>query len=162
MTESLLITGYTTRRHLLLDLDDTSLDKAVKIVKMIMEEWREVGDCLILLSSDKISKLELRYSWNGAPYMKREGSNYHLVFDGMIGWNKATRICETLAGLRILEKDYEKIRTFRGDMTLRISSAHLLSGIKPPPVPVVAIKNKGYDGSGGGIAEYLKLRETVS
>lgn len=141
-------------------MDNTDLPKVVSIVKMIMAEWREVGDCLILCSSDKKKRIALRYSWDNTPFHKRYSSSYHLVFDGMIGWNKAAHICETLAGLRIVQKNYEKVRTFRGDMTLRISSAHLLSGIKPAPVPVVAIKNKGYDGSGGGIADYLKLRET--
>jgi hypothetical protein len=125
---------------------------------MVMDEWPEVGDCLILLSSEKKIALNLRYSWNGAPYHKQVGSSYHLVFDGLIGWNKAAHICETLAGLRILEKDYEKIRTFRGDMTLRISPVRLLTGLKPAPVCVCGIKNKGYDGSGRGISDYLNTR----
>lgn len=157
-TEDMIITGYTTRRHLLLDLDNTKLPKAVSIVNMVMDEWPEVGDCLILNSSNVRDTLNVRYSWNGAPYHKREGSNYHLVFDGLIGWNKAAHICETLAGLRILEKDYEKIRTFRGDMTLRISPAMLSTGLKPAPVCVCAIKNKRYGGSGSGIFDYLNTR----
>ena len=160
MSENLIIAGHTTRRHLLLDLDDTTLSKAVRIVKLIMERWAEVGDCLILQSSEKCDTVKLAYSWNNAPYMKRVGSSYHLVFDGLIGWNKCCHICETLAGLHILEKDYAKIRTFRGDMTLRISPALLSTGLKPAPVAVCGIKNRGYDGSGGGVAEYLRLRGT--
>jgi hypothetical protein len=160
-TEDLIITGYTTRDHLLLDLDDTTLSKVSRVVKLIMERWPETGDCLVLLSSEKPMSTRIKYSWNNTPYMERKGSSYHLVFDGRIGWNKAAHICETLAGLKILQKDYEKIRSFRGDMTLRVSGALLSTGYKAPPYCVVGIKNKGYDGSGDGIEDYLRLRGTL-
>jgi hypothetical protein len=156
-TDDLIITGYTTRDHLLLDLDDTALSKVARVVGLIMGRWPEVGHCLVLLSSDKPWRIGLKYSWNNSPYMKREGPNYHLVFSGRIGWNKACRICETLAGLRVLQKDYEKIRTFRGDMTLRVSSALLSTGYKAPPTAVCGIKNPRYGGSGDGIKDYMAI-----
>jgi len=156
-TKDLLITGYTTRDHLLLDLDDTTLGKATHVIQLIMNRWPEVGDCLILISSSKPQRIELRYSWNNSPYMKREGDHFHLVFDGRIGWNKCCHICETLAGLKILEKDYEKIRTFRGDMTLRVSGATLLSGHKAAPYCLVGIRNKRFSGPGVDLSPFLRL-----
>jgi len=153
-----LITGYTTRRHLLLDLDNTTLSKALRVVKLIMSDWPEVGSCLILQSSEKALKTSTRHSWNGWPWIKTEASNYHLVFNNHIGLNKCCRIAETLAVLRILQKDYEKIRTFRGDMTLRVSEVETIGGVKPAPVAVCAVLGeKGY-GDGEGIREYLNLR----
>lgn len=156
-----MIIGYTTRRHLLLDLDDTSLEKARRLAYLIMGEWPEVGDCLILRSSEAPLKVRLRYSWNNWPWISVTRHSFHLVFDNIIGYNKACRICETLAGLNTLERDYLRIRTFRGDMTLRVSETNLSTGVKPPPEPVEYLFNTIHKGSDGMIEDYLAFRDAA-
>ena len=150
-----LIIGYTTRRHLLLDLDNCSRDKACRLAVKIMDAWPEVGECLVVLSSPAPLTVELRYSWNNWPWIKTTRSNYHLVFDNQVGYNKCCRICECLAGLGVLNRDYVKLREFRGDMTLRVSSAPLSTGLKPRPQPVIWLTNRFTDHSDGYIQQYL-------
>ncbi len=152
-----LIIGYTTRRHLLLDLDKTSLTKTAALARLIMREYPEVGDCLILRSSEGDGAISLKYDNYQRPYHRVNGDSFHLVFDGLIGYNKACRIIEALAGVHVLNRDYVKIREFRGDMTLRISSTSLYSGLKPAPVCVTGIKNKAFKGVGEGIEAYLRV-----
>ena len=156
------IIGYTTRTHLLLDLDDTSLEKAQRLAGLIIREWPEVGDCLIVESSRKRLNVRVRYSWNNHPWMSRESPNYHLIFDNRVGYNKCCRICETLAELGVLNRDYAKIRTFRGDMTLRVSHQNLSTGaVKPPPFPVMLIHNMSAKWSDGMIDDYLAFRDAA-
>jgi hypothetical protein len=159
--DRLLIIGYTTRRHLLLDLDDTSLEKARRLADLIIDEWPEVGDCLILQSSVALLSVRLRYSWNNWPWISVTRPGFHLVFDNCIGYNKACRICETLAGLNVLERDYLRIRTFRGDMTLRVSEAALSTGAKPAPEPVEYLINTAQKWRDRKIDEYLAFRDAA-
>ncbi|MCJ7621742.1 MAG: hypothetical protein MUP64_16180 [Anaerolineae bacterium] len=156
------IIGYTTRTHLLLDLDDTSIEKARRLADLIIHQWPELGDCLILQSSLKPLNVGLKYSWNNHPWMSRESPNYHLVFNNRVGYNKCCKICEVLAWLGVLNKDYTKIRTFRGDMTLRVSHQNLSTGaVKPPPEPVELVLNLASKWSDGMINEYLAFRYAV-
>ncbi|MCJ7573953.1 hypothetical protein MUO93_06785 [Candidatus Bathyarchaeota archaeon] len=156
------IIGYTTRTHLLLDLDDTSLEKARRLAYMIMEEWPKVGDCLVVESSRKRLVVRVRYSWNNHPWMSRESPNYHLIFDNIVGYNTCCRICETLAELGVLNRDYVKIRTFRGDMTLRVSHQNLSTGaVKPPPEPVEYLFNTAQKWRDQKIDDYLALRRAA-
>ena len=150
-----LIIGYTTRRHLLLDLDRTTLTKVPMLTRMIRAQWPEVGDALIMRSSEGSGRIDLKYDNYHRPYHKLDGDSYHLIFDNTIGYNKCCRIIEALAGVHILNRDYVKLRTFRGDMTLRVSPQVLASGVKPAPVAIVGIKNEQSRGSGDGIAQYL-------
>jgi len=117
----LFVIGYTTRRHLLIDLDDTTKEKAMRITKMIQKEWPEVGSCLLMLSSTGKDRELIKYSNYQRPFHKRDRQNIHLVFDNLIGYNKCCKICQVLAELRIVNKAYTDIRKFRGDMTLRVS-----------------------------------------
>ena len=150
--------GYTTRRHLLLDLDKTTLTKAAALVRLIIRDYPEVGDCLILRSSEGDGRISTKHDNYQRPYHKLDGDSFHLVFSGDIGYNKCCRIIEALAGCYILNKDYVKLREFRGDMTLRISPQHLSTGkIKPAPVCVAGVLNKKYRGDGEGIADYLRV-----
>lgn len=48
MSNGKLICGYTTKEHLLVDLDNCSLRKALCIAKMIMKDYPDVGDCLVV------------------------------------------------------------------------------------------------------------------
>ena len=156
------IIGYTTRTHLLLDLDDTSLEKAGRLADLIIREWPEVGDCLVVASSTVKLNVRVRYSWNNHPWMSRESPNYHLIFNNRVGYNKCCKICETLAELGVLNKDYAKIRTFRGDMTLRVSHQNLSTGaVKPPPEPVELVFNMSSKMRDGKINEYLAFRDAA-
>lgn len=84
-----------------------------------MLDYSKVGDCLIV-KTDK---------------------GFHLIFDNSIGYNLATTIIKTLALKGVLNKDYEKIRGFRGDMTLRTSPAILTNKVKPCPTIVCYLDN---------------------
>jgi hypothetical protein len=139
-------------------LDKTTLTKAARIARLIMDQYPEVGDVLILRSSEGSGRIDLKYDNFKRPYHRFEGDGYHLVFSGKIGYNKACRIIEALAGVHVLNKDYVKIREFRGDMTLRISPQVLSTGIKPAPVCICALKNAKYRGDGEGINAYLDTR----
>ena len=137
-----LILGYTTRRHLLLDLDNSTVTKTVSLVRQIMREWPKVGDCLILRSSVGRSLLYIRYSRMGRPLLIYKRDNFHMVFDNGIGYNLCCRICRVLAEIGILNRDYVRIREFRGDMTLRVGPANLIKGFKPIPSYVCYVVNK--------------------
>ena len=128
-----LILGYTTRRHLLLDLDDTTLIKATRLIDMIFKEWPEVGDVLVLISSKGNDRIDLIYDKFNWPFFKRFRYNYHLVFDNLIGYNKACKICETLAEISLIDKGYSRIRKFRGDLTLRLTPKIMRSGVQGHP-----------------------------
>ena len=150
----LLIVGYTCRDHLLLDLDDSSLPKVTGLVRKVMENYPEVGDALILLSSPHDLDIKVHY-YGGLPRFSVTRESYHVVFSGRIGYNKCCTICAALASVNILERSYIRCRQFRGDMTLRVSPSHLSTGTKPAPVAVCSIRNQWYDGSGDGIEDYL-------
>lgn len=152
-----IVMGYTTRKHLLLDLDNTVLSKVVLLVSLIQEYKKKVGDCLIVLSSMGSHRQRIRYSRLGRPLVVRELNNYHLVFDATIGYNSCCHIISTLAGLYILNRDYLKIRTFRGDMTLRVSPCIQLNRSKPVPQPVYYCQSKHPYERGGNIDKYLSM-----
>jgi len=152
-----LIVGYTTRDHLLLDLDDSSLPKVKGLVDKVMESYPEVGDALILLSSPHELDIKVNY-YDALPRFSVTRESYHVVFSGRIGYNKCCKICASLASVNILERSYIRCRNFRGDMTLRVSPSELSTGVKPAPVAVCAIHNKQYEGNGDGIEEYLDFR----
>lgn len=154
-----LILGYTTRRHLILDLDNTGLDYAVRMVRLIMNEWPRVGDCLVLESTTQPDQVRLAYNKWGRVLVIHDRPNYHLVFDNLIGYNAAARICRVLAGLGVLEEDYDKIREFRGDMTLRVSPAYLWEQTKPAPREAAYIYNVYLTRPGNYIREYRKFKK---
>ena len=151
--------GYTTRRHLILDLDNSGLPHVMGLVSQIMEAWPKVGDCLILQTSKDQDQVRLAYNKWGRPLVIHDRPNHHLVFDNLIGYNTAAKICRCLAGLGVLEADYEKIREFRGDMTLRVSISIKYAGISPVPVEVAYCLNTMANCSDGYIGEYRKFRK---
>lgn len=151
------ILGYTTRRHLLLDLDNTTLYKAKRLTEKIQRQWQKVGDALILESSQGDNTQRLLYTRVGRVLTMRSLHNYHLVFDNSIGYNLSCKICETLAALNVLNRDYVKIRKFRGDMTLRVSPAILFEKVKPCPYLVAYIENPYTDRHDGFLDQYLNV-----
>ena len=96
------IVGYTTKEHLILDLDKThSLYATERLVRIIQQEFFDVGDCLISQSS-----------YDG----------FHCIFDNKMSWKRILHIASTLQGLQIVNRNFVKVRRFREDLTLRISS----------------------------------------
>ena len=152
-----LVIGYTTRKHLLLDLDDTTYIKATRVIDMLFKEFPEIGDCLIVISSVGKDEIKTKYDNFQRLYHKRDRLNIHLIFDNLIGYNKASRICEILAGLFIINKGYSDIRRFRGDLTLRISPK--VNRYKTLPYPrILAVKiNKFKKRKDGYIRDYISL-----
>jgi len=96
------IVGYTTREHLILDLDKThNLFATEKLIRMIQAEYRDVGDCLISESSN---------------------DGFHCIFDDRLSWSRIMQISRTLTGLGVVNRNFTKVRSFREDLTLRITS----------------------------------------
>jgi hypothetical protein len=85
---------------------------------MIQREWPEVGDCLIVRCA---------------------ADSHHLVFSNRLSWSKISKILSVLCGLKILERDYMKIRKFRKDLTLRISPKITPEKNRGTPMPVAYI-----------------------
>jgi len=151
------IIGYTTRLHLLIDLDNTTLTKAIKLCTLIIEQYPKIGSALICLSSEKPYRQWLRYTSTARPLIVRSLPSYHIIFDNVVGYNLCCRILETLAGLDILNEDYAKIRDFRGDMTLRISPAICTDEVKLMPIPKAYIRNHRCRKHDGMTIQYLKM-----
>lgn len=117
------ICGYTTKEHLILDLDKThSLWATEKLVHMIQSEYPDVGDCLISQSS-----------YDG----------YHCIFDNKISWQRIMHISQTLTSLDIVNRNFTKVRSFREDLTLRISSIDRGMEKSEAPKPVKYIVTYG-------------------
>ncbi len=155
------VLGYTTRRHLILDLDNTTIDGALWVAHKIMFEWPKVGDCAILRSSVKPDQIRLIHNKWGRPLLYHDRNNYHLVFDNGIGYNSCVRICEVLAGLGILNPDYVKIRQFRGDMTLRVGVLITYNEIKYSPVFRWKASNFLTKRKDGYIDHYLEFKKSA-
>jgi hypothetical protein len=156
-----IIVGYTTREHLLLDLDDTTKFKAVGLIRQIMRAWPEVGDALLLYSSTCTCK---RWMYNPS-YMHlkltRRRENYHVVFNNNIGYEKCVQIILTLVALDALDRQFAEIRQFRGDMTLRVNWKPLSTGSTPPPQLVTYIYNRHTRSNDRMIQQYLSFRQLV-
>jgi len=151
----MLIVGYTTREHLLLDLDETSASRACKLADLIMESWPDVGDCLVVESSTPSQRDYLRYDSQGRPWLRWVYQNFHLVFDAPVGYDRCVAIIDTLVDLDILAPEYKQIRLFRGDMTLRTSAKWLHHRTIPPPKPILSISNNKRHVEYGNIEKYL-------
>jgi hypothetical protein len=151
-----IIVGYTTNRHLLLDLDHTSLDKAEYITQQIMRRWPDVGDAIILETSHECKK-DYMVMRDGLTkiWVKWDRRSYHVVFGGEMNFYEMHPIYETLVVLNIVELEYLEMRDKRGDMTLRVSSRILMDGTQLPPAYIEYINNRWYHGLNTGIVDYL-------
>lgn len=150
-----LIIGYTTRSHLLLDLDSTTEIQAEIIIRLIMQSYPKIGDCLLIESSTPQTIMHKRKQNNQSVLGEHKRNNYHLVFDNRIGYNLCCKIITHLAHIDILNKDYAKIRQFRGDLTLRVSPSVMSTYIKPIPKPIKLIPNNYTNKHDGMIKKYL-------
>lgn len=151
-----LIVGYTTHKHLMLDLDHVvSLNKAIRLIKMIQSNYSYVGDCLLCRSSEE---------------------KYHAIFDSSLHWCQVLHVTETLAGLGVLNRYYMIVRHFRKDLTLRVSSVDRGYKKSAAPLPVAFIPVYGNPSHGcvfscniaaersddefSGIRDYLNVLST--
>jgi hypothetical protein len=131
-----LIAGYSTREHLILDLDGSkSTSKAIKLVRLIQREFSDVGSCLICESSK---------------------GKHHAIFNARLSWSRILEICRTLWGLELLDRNFIKVRSFREDLTLRVSAVARSLGDHGPPVPVAFIRANGPHTGFRGIDSYLR------
>ena len=153
--ENKLIIGYTTRQHLILDLDHTSLHAVLGLVDMLQKEYPETGDALIVLSSNQEKDYGTRIDRHGIPRHNFRKRCYHVITDNIIGYRRCVEIIFTLVDLGILEPAYKRIRMFRGDMTVRVSPMILSTGIKMAPIDIVRLKNFYTTVSDGKIRDYL-------
>lgn len=151
--------GYTTREHLLLDLDNTSYIKVRYLIDLIMQDYPYVGDCIILLSSQPEYLEKWNYPFLEQPKHITKRHNYHAVFNNIIEYEKACHIIEILAELDAVNHDYVNIRTMRQDMTLRTSKIVNVEHVKPRPVFIEYIQNPYCKTDGQGIFLYNKLRK---
>jgi len=131
--ESMVVMGYTTQRHLLVDLDNAGMDEAMYIAKEIRRTWPMVGGALVVESS---------------PH------HYHLVYDNYIDWSNIEDIIESLADIGVVEQNYAWIRTFRRDLTLRVSDKKGVDYYRPAPTPVAEVETGGFR---AGVPDYLNL-----
>lgn len=152
-----LIIGYTTRKHLLLDIDNISQNKAYYLAKYVQKTYPKTGDCLIVRTRKGKAEVRLIHLPNRATRQKYLRDNHHLIFDNSIGYNSSCKIIEVLADMNILGRDYVKIRKFRGDMTLRVSPSYLLSEYKPIPKPLYYITSHYTKRHDGFIYNYLHI-----
>lgn len=155
----MLIIGYTTRSHLLLDLDETSLPDVTALAKMIMQSYPDVGDCLICESSTPSKTSYLKYDDKGIPHERLVYQNYHLVFDAPINYERCVHVVDALVALDVLNPEYRDIRMFRGDMTLRISKKTLSHRTIPNPKPIAYLENHAHAVTYGNIKKYEKALE---
>jgi hypothetical protein len=151
------ILGHTTRSYLLLDLDGTTLHNVLGLIREIMATWRNVGDALIMYSSKCTGDAVAVWHPNSNRFSRHGRQNFHVIFSNAIGYARAVKIILTLFEFGVLNEDYVDIRTFRGDMTLRVSSKVLQERTMPKPRPVAYVENRSIARTGRGITAYQTL-----
>lgn len=151
------IIGYTTRKHLCIDLDNTSFYKVAKLVYMIMQNFSCVGCCLIMESSTCQYSQKLFYHPLKPIETTTKRANYHIIFDNKIPYETSCKIIETLAVLGVINKEYVRIRQFRNDMTIRTTKAEYTTGTKPAPKISMLLPNIHTKKMGNGIESFLKF-----
>jgi len=156
-----LIVGYTTTEHLLLDLDDTSIDDVIGLVRLLVQSYPEIGSCLIIQSSTRKTDSSMRINRHGIPTQKFKGNSYHIVANNKITYARAVQIFSTLVELNILDTAHKRIRGFRGDMTLRVSPMVCTNQIKPIPIDVAYVMNLKHDNGDNMIDVYRRFRRSV-
>lgn len=152
------VVGYTTRNHLIIDLDNTSHYKVRCLVKLLMQQYPEIGDCLILRSSQNTYKEKWNYPVLQNPKLITVRDNYHVVFNNKLSYEECCKIIENLAYLGAINEDYVNIRNMRQDMTLRVSEIVNTFNVKPKPQFTEYIENPYCKTNGKGIYSYNRLR----
>lgn len=112
------IIGYTTHCYLLLDFDDTTLNKVKGISNLLTIQYK-LGSYIIMKSScgkNKFIKVN-----NEVFVEKTIDGSYHVIFGRKIRYSKICDIINLLANLDVLQSEYANIRNWRNDITLRIT-----------------------------------------
>jgi len=150
-----LIIGYTTSQHLCIDLDDTSLYKVTKLVQLMQHDYPELGNALIMYSSNRKDAKGSRIDRHGIPRHTFKRESYHVIFNNNIGSTRCWEIIGTLIDLDIEPPQVRQIRARRRDMTLRVSPMVLSGGIKSEPKPCRTVPSCCYGKQDGMIKQYL-------
>ncbi len=79
------------------------------------------------------------------------------MYDLRMTWPRIVKIIETLAALGIVERNYLSVRSFRRDLTLRVSPKHGVDRNREAPEPVCFVGVHAYDKPVYGIPRYLRL-----
>jgi len=158
----LIVEGYTTRLHLLLDFDHKSLAQVAGLCRLIQESWPETGDCLIMESSKAPPGKVTWIAHTVGVLPIADKANYHAVFDGLIGYDSCTKIIVSLVELDVLDFRYREIRKFRGDMTLRVSKRVESRRTIPAPKIVLFLPSPFKYYAVGGISMYLERLSTTN
>lgn len=160
MTKGLIV-GYTTKDHLLLDLDETSLFDVSKLAILLIREYPEIGNVLILSSSTPSKPNYTKFDAKGIPQFRFTYQNFHIVTDNKIGYDRCLEIIDDLVELDVLQAEYRKIRLFRGDMTLRTSAKPLVHRTVPPPKVEQLIINRLCGIHDGKIIEFCQFLDNT-
>jgi len=140
---------------LLLDLDDTSLYKVTRLVKILQQSYPELGNALIMHSSTRKAQSTLHINRHGIPKEVLRRESYHVIFNNKVSYARCCEITNVLVDLDILEHEYRVVRAKRGDMTLRVSPMVLSKGIKPEPKPYRTVPGCYFGKQDGMIKQYL-------
>jgi hypothetical protein len=111
------------------------MSKAVKLVRLVQREFPDIGSCLICESS---------------------AGKHHAIFNARLSWSRILHICRVLEGLDTLDRNFIKIRSFREDLTLRVTPVGRSLGYYEAPVPVAFVRSEGAHTGFSGIDCYLK------
>lgn len=153
------IIGYTTRDHLCIDLDNTSVNKVFILVKMLMKDFPYVGNAVVIETSSRRLFAKINYPPCSNPLVVTSRSNFHVVFDNYIPYEESCKIIETLARLDVINEEYIRIREMRNDMTLRVSKSVLMDKTKVAPIPLLFVFNQFCYRYDMAIMQYLRFLE---
>jgi len=149
--------GYTTREHLCLDLDNTSVTKVFNLIDMLMQNYPQLGNALVLESSSGKLCEKWNYLVSGFLEFHVKRSNYHIIFNNYVGYEFCCHVIETLAELGVINKEYIRIREMRNDMTIRVSQTVNVEGVKQKPRIICLIINPFCEQKTAGIYRFLRL-----
>jgi hypothetical protein len=178
--DEFIVSGFSSRRLMLLDLDHTTEYKVRRLADMILGWWPDLLGYVIMLSSEGRQITEVHYRhFDGTrqePYVSiGNRSNYHVIYDGYIPFEKVRERMNVLAELDVIQRRiFTDIATFRNSLTLRIGNKIAEDKVRGVP-QLVTYDSRGIDfyqnafsyaggtsgkGRSGGIREYLEQLST--
>lgn len=131
-----MVTAYTTTRHLLVDLDDSTLFQSTGLAILLSKEYPDLGDCLVVSCGD---------------------NSHHLVFDNILDFDYLNRVIRLLWDFRYVNDEVRYFRDHRGDFSLRVSEKLTVDEDKQIPRPVYYISNNQTPQRDYQMKNYLEL-----
>lgn len=165
--DQFIVSGFSSRRLLLLDLDHTTEYKVRKLADMILAWWPDLLGYVVMLSSEGRQVTEVHYRhFDGTrqePYVSiGNRGNFHVIFDGYVPFEKVRARMHVLAELDVVQRRvFTDIATFRNSLTLRIGSR--IAEDKVRGVPQIVSSREVFnedDVNKGGIDEYFDQLRT--